>query len=482
MKSCEYYEELISRSLDDALNVEERKELAVHLASCPSCSQMRQLMADISQMMEEDTEELPAGLHENIMAGIRRSEMIKANKTAGTPGKHFVPRKITITRPVRNLLATAACMALVIAAALSVNPAGRAENVIAARSMPEVTETQAPQAAAAAPVTAEPSALPAPAATPTAMPDEKVAATDRIVTTPAPTPDLYLATPAPAPTQTPVQSVTGTPIGKAAPTPEPTPEPTPVPTPEPIVTEAPAPTEVPVPAEEPAAEPEENVEEIDSSVQEDDTSTAAVVSQEELPVEFQKVPPVRVFSLIPSLAELLPEQSPAEDSGSTGALLQAAPPTATPVPTPAPTDAPQPVELNLVDREKAGDLVLLLAGTLDENGQPPEEAELPEGSWDESFVVEMVFDQIPCELTVRIYGEEVYFSLAEILIDPAVVDSAVQPPVSTPAVTPAPVESMAPDAGSERQEAAPEEDFEPQWLLAKCGSEVFTALLNEIVK
>ena len=38
MKSCEYYEELISRSLDDALNVEERKELAVHLASCPSCS------------------------------------------------------------------------------------------------------------------------------------------------------------------------------------------------------------------------------------------------------------------------------------------------------------------------------------------------------------------------------------------------------------------------------------------------------------
>ena len=138
MKSCEYYEELISRSLDDALNVEERKELAVHLANCPSCGQMRQLMADISGMMEEDMEELPAGLHEDIMAGIRRSEMIKANRPAGSPGKHFAPRKFTITRPVRNLLATAACMAVVIAAALSVNPAGRAENVIAARSMPEV--------------------------------------------------------------------------------------------------------------------------------------------------------------------------------------------------------------------------------------------------------------------------------------------------------------------------------------------------------
>lgn len=138
--------------------------------------------------------------------------------------------------------------------------------------------------------------------------------------------------------------------------------------------------------------------------------------------------------------------------------------------------------LNLVDNEKAGDLVLLLAGTLDENGQPPEEAELPEGDWDESFVVEMVFDQIPCELTVRIYGQEVYFSLAEILIDPAAVDGAVQPPVSTPAVTPAPVESMESVSGSGETEEAPEEDFEPQWLLAKCGSEVFTALLNGTVK
>ena len=222
------------------------------------------------------------------------------------------------------------------------------------------------------------------------------------------------------------------------------------------------------------------MEEIDSAVQEDDASTAAVVPQEELTVEFQKAPPVRLFSMIPSLADLIPEKAPAEDGAADD--TQTAPPTATPVPTPAPTDAPQPVELNLVDREKAGELVLLLAGTLDEDGQPPEEAELPEGDWDESFVVEMVFDQIPCELTVRIYGEEVYFSLAEILIDPAAVDSAVQAPTSTPAVTAAPVESMEPVTGSGEPGEAPEGDFEPQWLLAKCGSEVFTALLNEIVK
>ena len=69
--------------------------------------------------------------------------------------------------------------------------------------------------------------------------------------------------------------------------------------------------------------------EVESSVQEaNNSASAAAVPQEEMPVELQKVPPVRVFSLIPSLAELLPEQSPAEDSGSPGARLQAARPPA----------------------------------------------------------------------------------------------------------------------------------------------------------
>ena len=482
MKSCEYYEELISRSLDDALSVEERKELAVHLANCPSCSQMRQLMADISGMMEEDTEELPAGLHENIMASIRRSEMIKANKTAGTPGKHFVPRKFTITRPVRNILATAACMAVVIAAALSVNPAGRAENVIASRSMPEATETQMPQAAAAAPATVTPAAAPTMKAAPTAEPVDKAASPDIIVTTPAPTKDVYLSTPTPQPTQAPAQSIVGNPVSKATPTPVPTPEP--VVTEAPAATDAPAPTEAPSPTEVPATAPEGDMEEIDSSVQENDTSADAAVPQEEVPAEIQKAPPMRLFSMIPSLAELIPEKAADENAE---AALSTAPPTATSVPTPAPTDAPQPVELDLMDSETAGNLVLLLAGTLDEKGQPPEETELPEGLWDESYVVEMVFDQIPCELTVRLYGQEVYFSLAEILIDPAAVDDTGGTPalpMPSPVVTPdQDVDGGEPVTGKgEAPCEAPAEDFEPQWLLAKCGSDAFTALLDEIVK
>lgn len=490
MRTCEYYQELISRSLDDALSIEERKELAVHLASCPSCSQMRQLMADVSRMMEEDTEELPAGLHENIMASIRRSEMIKANKPAGMPGKHYVPKKFTITRPVRNILATAACMAVVIAAALSVNPAGRAEEVIAARGMPEAVANQVPQAAPAAaaetPVPAEPDAVPTPTPVVTAEPESGRTGTDTIVTTPAPTENLYLATPTPRPTQAPEQSVIGTPVEKAAPTPVPTREPlvieTPAPTPDPVVTDAPevveAPAaEEPVPTQAPVILSEENEGKMSFAAPEE-ANAAAGVPQEELPADIQKAPPVHLFSMIPSLSELMPGKASAAD---TDAAL------ATATPAPVPTDAPQPVTMDLMDKELAENLVLLLTGTLDEEGQPPEEAELPEGSWDACYVLELVFDEIPCEVTVRLYGQDVYFSLAEILIDPAALgDAGAGAALPTPlpdAVREQNVEVSEPAGGDAADMGeAPVEDFEPQWLLAKCGSDAFTALLDEITK
>lgn len=490
MRSCEYYQELISRSLDDALSVEERKELAVHLASCPSCSQMRQLMADVSRMMEEDTEELPAGLHENIMASIRRSEMIKANRPAGAPGRHFAPKKFAIPRPVRNILATAACMAVVIAAALSVNPAGRAEEVIATRNMPEAAADQVPQAAPAAaaetPVPAAPDAAPSPLPVVTAEPENRGTGTDTIVTTPAPMENLYLGTPAPS--QAPAQGVIGTPVDKVEPTPVPTREPlvieTPAPTEMPVVTEeprikeTPAAAEEPIPTEAPAALPEENESEVALSVREEANAAAAGAPQEELPADIQKAPPVHLFSMIPSLSELMTGKAAAADNG---AALAAA------TPEPVPTDAPQPVTMDLMDKELAENLVLLLTGTLDEKGQPPEEAELPEGAWDESYVLELVFDEIPCEVTLRLYGQDVYFSLAEIVIDPAALGGTGEVsalPTPTPAGTQEQnVEAGQPtggDAGG--MEEAPAEDFEPQWLLAKCGSDAFTALLSEITK
>ena len=204
MRNCDYYEELISRSLDDELNVEERKALAVHLACCPSCSQMRQLMADISGLMEEDMEELPDGLHEDIMAAVRRSEMIKKNSRVGKSDKARGNRKIKISRPVRNLLATAACMALVIAAAVSLNPGERAESVVMARSAPDAAAASVQQdtATGTAPASTEqPVSTVQPSPTPTAQSNVNESSGSQItvqpgnqgsiITTPAPTEDPY---------------------------------------------------------------------------------------------------------------------------------------------------------------------------------------------------------------------------------------------------------------------------------------------------
>ena len=506
MRNCEYYQELISRSLDDALSAEERKELAVHLANCPSCSQMWQLMADISGMMKEDTEELPAGLHENIMAGVRRSGMIKANKTAPS-GRHYTARKFTITRPVRNLLATAACMAVVIAAALSVNPAGRAENVIAERSVPETVEAPVSQAAAAAPVTAVPTA--APTAQPAPAEDAAApagasavsSAPDTIVTTPAPNQDAFLITPTPRPAPTPTPGNTGTIINKATPSPEPTSVPTPAPTLEPVATEAPAVTPTPAPTEAPAAADvpaaQREGKETEVSAPEEAGSTDAAPAQTELPTESQKAPPIHLFRLIPSLNSLLPENSPEEENTElpeeedAPAASPNVTPTASPVPTPAPTDAPQPEELFLMDRASAGDLVLLLAGSLDEEGKAPEVAVLPEGPWDESFILELLFDEIPCELTVQIYGQEVYFSLAEIVTEPETEETEGTETGEAPAPSPLPSPAATPETGAaggkaadggEAPDEAAAQSFEPQWLLAACGREAFTALLKETMK
>lgn len=512
MRNCEYYQELISRSLDDELGVEERKELAVHLASCPSCSQMRQLMADVSQIMEEDMEELPDGLHENIMAGIRRSEMIKKNKPVEKPGKHFAPSRFRITKPVRNLLATAACMALVIVAALSLNPASRAESVVAERETPAVTAREPVQDAAAAVSTgepvysAEPSGTDAPAATPVPTAKPKDSGSNTIITTPVPKPDDYLGQPkatlpqntaVPVQPQAPVQ--TPTPVNQA------TPDPVPVQTQPPVQTQAPASvtTEEPVTssvdssaqgAGNQVAPPSEEIPaENPADIQEPEVTAAPQIIG-----EVHKAPPARVFGLFPSLASIdleqhseeaanglagVPDSDPQTETGEEG--TQASAPMVSPDPDKKPT------EIDLMECENAEDIMLLLMGMLDEHDLPPEEAELPHAEWDESYIINLVVEKIPCELTVQIFDGKVYFSLAEIIIEPdsqnngagqnngAIISGSDlagnSGSAEAPAVKPSPA------TGGE-QLPAEEEDFEPVWFLAQCSSDRFTELLNKTMK
>jgi hypothetical protein len=71
---------------------------------------------DLSDILSEEPEPLPENLHENIMAGVRRSAMIKKNRRLRRFG-------------LSTALGAAACAVLVLFAATGFNPAERAESV-----------------------------------------------------------------------------------------------------------------------------------------------------------------------------------------------------------------------------------------------------------------------------------------------------------------------------------------------------------------
>ncbi len=510
MRNCDYYQELVSRSLDDELSVEERKALAVHLASCPSCSQMRQLMADISSFFEEDMEELPDGLHEDIMASIRRSEMIKRNGRAGRAGKTNGSRR-KISRPVRNLLATAACMALVIAAAVSLNPGERAESVVMARGAADesaqvqaATESDAPESTQAPAPTASPTPTPVPTASPNvqtaALPQTGTTAVNEgsIITTPAPTADPY------ADWRNPISSESGDNsnqnrviINQATPspspvivfTPAPTPSPTPTPTPSPVATPTPTPYSQPEETQQDtAADDEQGSVSQFQAAENGQAQQPETDSQQELSGEVHKKAPDRVFSLFPSLMELTPAETvPPQDDGNAADKTDAAQSTGE-LPQASPTPCPDAEEYDMMDDKEGGrELLLLLMGMQDENGTAPEEAQLPEGQCDGSYVIAMVFDDIPCEVMVKVYGEELYFSLAEIIIDPLETSAdakTAEPPQATeqPAQEAAQNEAVSENGTDSSQTQDSGEDFEPIWFKANCSLADFTAKLDSLTK
>ena len=107
MRDCEDYQLLISRMLDDDLSGEERGELAEHVKRCPDCAAVYVAFRSLSEQLDEEPEPVPAGLHENIMAAVRRSGL-----------RSISPEKRRQKR-WRALLATAACFVVIAAAGLS---------------------------------------------------------------------------------------------------------------------------------------------------------------------------------------------------------------------------------------------------------------------------------------------------------------------------------------------------------------------------
>jgi anti-sigma factor RsiW len=524
MNNCEYYEELISRSLDDELTIDERKELAVHLASCPKCSQLWQLMADISGMMEADMDELPEGLHENIMADIRRSEMKKKDTVAGSAGssrkaKATVEKKIS--RPVRNLLATAACLAIVVAAAIGLNPADRAEDVVLERSSAtaaqtdDSTEKAAPESTAAvedaAPEeTAVPTATAAPTAAPTtsqsvvSTPKPTTSGSNVIITTPAPTVDPYLSTSTPAPT-------TGSAVNRAATTTAtPTPTAAPVQTPAPTVKPTAAPTQEPQTDNGENSQSTSNASKAAAASDEAENNTAEVIVN-----VAEKVAPTRIFSMLPSLSAISPEPAAEEldDEAQTADELEAEALVENDEAATEEPALPEPIQLDLMKSDKTDELVKLLVGYVDEDSEDeadgeskesseideelaPEEAELPDVKWIDSYVIKMIYNDIPCELSIQTYENGVYFSFAELVIEPPAEDATGEgktieapEPAPTPTAEPGPDVSStpAPTAEAEQTDNAEvqqdgEQEFTPVWLLSKCTNKEFNKLMTSIMK
>lgn len=98
---CEYFRELISCLIDGELSKDEEAALADHLETCPECAAIYHAFSQLSAIVAEDTEGAPENLCANVMAELRRAEIVKKNR-----------RKSAI----KAVLATAACAVFVIAA------------------------------------------------------------------------------------------------------------------------------------------------------------------------------------------------------------------------------------------------------------------------------------------------------------------------------------------------------------------------------
>ena len=109
MTECEYYQQLISQRLDGELTAAQEHELAEHLSRCADCRAVDAAFRALSEGFADSAEDAPADLCENVMGEIRRENIRKTNKRGSK-------------RTWRSLLATAACFALICAAAATALP------------------------------------------------------------------------------------------------------------------------------------------------------------------------------------------------------------------------------------------------------------------------------------------------------------------------------------------------------------------------
>lgn len=139
MKSCEPYQELISRMLDDDLSKEERRALGDHVKVCPDCAAVYVAFRSLSEHLGADLVEVPASVHETIMAEVRRDGIRRRNRAQRSH------------RGWHTVLTLAACLVLVVAASLSlpkiVGRMGASQAAPAPAEAPQLFQAGEPAAA-----------------------------------------------------------------------------------------------------------------------------------------------------------------------------------------------------------------------------------------------------------------------------------------------------------------------------------------------
>lgn len=103
MSDEEYFEQLVSSSLDGTLTESEREKLDAHLAECSSCAALKQDLEQMRALFAAEAE-LPAGLHDSIMQRVRQEERLRVVQ----------PEKPVRRLPVLTMVAAAAVVVLVV--------------------------------------------------------------------------------------------------------------------------------------------------------------------------------------------------------------------------------------------------------------------------------------------------------------------------------------------------------------------------------
>lgn len=488
MRTCSYYEELISRSLDGELSYQQHQELTVHLESCPACAQMWQLMAQISQMMEEDMEDVPVGLHEDIMAGVRRSSIRKMNShndqaSVRSGGRHAaqsspMQEKKRSGRAFKNILAAAACAAVVIIAALGLDPAGRAQAVVVADEAATALANGSPRLAEPSTASPAPTVIPTPEATaaPQQPSDFVPQSSESVVTTAQPqfTPGtswIYQPTPSPSP-----QQPVGQPVvqGELQPVEEPLAEAVPqdivvAPSPQPAAQFSEEPVTQEVPADSDLISDQESVSGGDAMM-----GTLPLPPAAEVPpagIQPQQIPgsapageelwyriaPFKLLELYPALKDVSP--LPEEDSQE----ADAAAPDTSPAPQPKdPMKDAKDLDLTAGDGEA---MLKTLLGIDSQEDKHPEKAELPLEDCTGSYRVLLIAGEMHWEISMAVYGEDVYVTIAQLVkeLPEGIEGELVQPKGEAPAAE-EPVQTKAPAQDTDGGVA---QEHGPQWYKVK---------------